>query len=109
MCVAMGVCARVYVCGGAWPPFSVPPPLPPFLCLVEHAAFATPAEAKAMRAAEKIAKDSKLRVWKDYVPKTFVGEREFVGKVWCGLRSRALQAPGCGAPPPPPPPPPRGH
>jgi hypothetical protein len=63
-----------------------------FACLfytIVRAAFASAADAKAMRAAEKIAKDTKLRMWKDYVAKTFVGEREFVGKV-------------CGAPPKPP-------
>ena len=55
------------------------------------AAFAPAGDAKVMRGAEQIAKDAKMRVWKDYTPRTFAGEREFVGKV-CAARDPQQQS-----------------
>ena len=43
--------------------------------------FAPPADGRVLRAAEKIAKDGRARVWKDYVPTAIAGDREYAGKV----------------------------
>jgi staphylococcal nuclease domain-containing protein 1 len=46
-----------------------------------RAAYASPADIRSYRAAEKIAKDGRVRVWRDFTPTAISGEREFVGKV----------------------------